>query len=389
MTATAPITLEWLSNENNKFSAFKISVDALNLINKSETLKSDIRAYAANNHVVVGEISSTKGLGQYNTYVAASELTGKKSGYLEIAADRFNTPESTVDVLAHELGHFRVEEPGAVIATARANAWTAQDKLAYENACNLTEGYARLNEVRVGNELVEATRAQAAAEHRQLTVREQIFVDRWSGNGVFSDSQEGSAHNIVKAIEDAAKASGKSYTTQEIQDAAAFALGENNKNSVTSSTGETYLDFCKRSAEAIKSSGAAPAPASEHGQEQLQTTYDADGSVVNSSVTMTHDNGDQTATVFNASGHTLRRIETDGAYDNADYATRTTSYDVEGRDDWVSTLNDDGSRDATDFDQTNVRPDRTWSNHIDAQGREDWSRAVNDDGSVDWPSQLV
>jgi hypothetical protein len=222
-----------LNDKGNKFAAYNISADALALINCSETIKSDIRDYAASDYVTDGRVNSTAGLGQYNPYVAGSGSTSEVVGYLDIAADRFSTPESTVQILAHELGHFRVEEPGAAIANARANAWAAQDRGAYEDACNLTEGYARLNEVRVGNELVAATRAQAAAEGRDLTVHERVFVDRWSGSGAFANSPEGSAHNIVQRIEQEAAVDGKFHSAQEIANAAIASDNDNGAKKCT------------------------------------------------------------------------------------------------------------------------------------------------------------
>ena len=176
MNATPSITFECLNNESNRFSAYGISSDALALINNSETIKADIRAYAASNYVNLGVVNLTTGLGQYDAPIVDVDLTARRLGYLDIAADRFSTPESTVQILAHELCHFRVEEPGATIANARANAWAARDQGAYESACNLTEGYARLNEVRVGNELVAATRAGHSRRPRSDRHQQQKFA---------------------------------------------------------------------------------------------------------------------------------------------------------------------------------------------------------------------
>jgi len=151
MNATPPITFECLNNESNRFSAYGIYVN-------------------------LGVVNLTTGLGQYDAPIVDVDLTARRLGYLDIAADRFSTPESTVQILAHELCHFRVEEPGAAIANARANAWAARDQGAYESACNLTEGYARLNEVRVGNELVAATRAGHSRRPRSDRHQQQKFA---------------------------------------------------------------------------------------------------------------------------------------------------------------------------------------------------------------------
>ncbi|MFZ3121504.1 MAG: hypothetical protein WA159_24665 [Variovorax sp.] len=202
--------MEWL--QAGKLSAYNISTDALALINKSETLKADIRAYQVNDNVAPGQISSKTGAGEFNVYVPATSTSEEAKGYLNIAADRFSTAESTFNILAHELGHFRVEEPGAAIANARANALAGNDKVAYENACNLTEGYAHYNEVKARDEVLANNRAQAAAENRPLTVQEQKLDDRWSGNGVFGNLAEGKDHNTVKGIEDAAGTYGQLLT---------------------------------------------------------------------------------------------------------------------------------------------------------------------------------
>jgi hypothetical protein len=45
---------------------------------------------------------------------------------------------------------------------------------------------------------------------------------------------------------------------------------------------------------------------------------------------------------------------------------------------------DDGSRTWYDYDQTNERGDRIWSNHVDASGREDWANITMDDGRRKW-----
>lgn len=92
MITTPPITLEWLNDKENRFAAYNISADALALINRSEIIKSDIRAYATSDHVKNGIVSSEVGVGQYHAYVAESGSTSKVVGYLDIAADRFSTP---------------------------------------------------------------------------------------------------------------------------------------------------------------------------------------------------------------------------------------------------------------------------------------------------------
>jgi hypothetical protein len=133
-------------------------------------------------------------------------------------------------------------------------------------------------------------------------------------------------------------------------------------------------------------------------------------------------NGDSTTTRYDTSGHATQVTETDGAQNNADYSTRFTAYDAQGRTDFTDLYRDDGTRDRTDndqngsqnwtrldshfdaqgredyrtatlddggkdwtdFDQSNARGDSVWSNHTDAQGREDWRLIAQDDGGKDW-----
>ena len=133
-------------------------------------------------------------------------------------------------------------------------------------------------------------------------------------------------------------------------------------------------------------------------------------------------NGDSTITRYDAPGRPTQVTEIDGAQDDADYSTRFTAidsqgrtdftdfyrddgardrvdddqdarqtwarsvshFDAQGREDWRIIANDDGSKDWTDFDQTNSRGDSIWANRTDAQGREDWRNVTMDDGSRDW-----
>jgi len=125
---------------------------------------------------------------------------------------------------------------------------------------------------------------------------------------------------------------------------------------------------------------------------------------------------------YNADGLVTRSTQVDGAGNDADYVSRTTTYDAQrridsvdvrrddgtrdwtdydqnsthawsrveshfdaqGRLDYTNEFIDDGSRNGYDYDQTNVRGDRIWQAHIDPQGRTDWTYVTQDDGSTDW-----
>ncbi len=261
---TPAVTADWLADKKNKFFEYDISSEALVMINRSETLKADMRAYAASDVTAAGKVNPKAGAGEYNTPV------GKIKGFLYIAADRLNTPEGTVSILAHELGHFRVEEPNAAIATARSNALTGKDKAAYESACHLTEGYAHYNEVQVRDEILETNRLAAELEQRPLTEQEVQLESRWRGEGVYGSRGEGQDHLIARRISDAAREEPGHMTATQVMEAAAFALAQNNRGNVTSNTRQTYGQFCEAAASSMLPS-AAPAQATSEAQRMPQT----------------------------------------------------------------------------------------------------------------------
>ncbi|GAA4335392.1 hypothetical protein GCM10023165_11850 [Variovorax defluvii] len=109
-----------------------------------------------------------------------------------------------------------------------------------------------------------------------------------------------------------------------------------------------------------------------------------DGSIVEEVTYAGPLRGDTMEVQYTASGMVSRVTETDGARNNADYGTRTTIYDLEGRIDLVDARLDDGSSDWTDYDQANIRSDSVSRTHTDAQGRTDWVSVEQDDGSHEW-----
>ena len=92
-------------------------------------------------------------------------------------------------------------------------------------------------------------------------------------------------------------------------------------------------------------------------------------------------NGDSQINAYAANGAVTGSTQTDGAKNDSDYASRTTVYDAQGRDDWRSTIYDDGTRGRIDFDQKSEREDKTVETLTDAQGRLDWERLIRDDGA--------
>ncbi|MBS0339871.1 MAG: hypothetical protein JSS56_05060 [Proteobacteria bacterium] len=367
---TAAITLDWIRNSGNKFSEFNISVDALNLINKSETLKAEIRAYASSENTARGNTNINPGVAQYQP------AGSNKEGVLQIAADKLSSAESTFNVLAHELGHFSVEEPGAIISNARANAVANVDIVAYQNACNLTEGYAKYNEVIARNELLAANREQALAEGRPLSKYEQDLEDNWAGSS--RPTRENFDNQIVKNFTISAGAYGQLLTPEQIANATALALGEGNKANITSSTSETYFEYCKKAAENVLSSGINPPASSPINQELFRTIYDSDGSVSSDSVSFTYDNGLQIISTHDEgdANRVLKIVD----FDDASGSTNILAIDSEGREDWREVLFNDGTSHRTDFDQNNSHAWSVVDSYFDSQGRENYRVVILDDG---------
>lgn len=410
MSATQPITAQWLADPANKLSNLPISAATLELINKSETLKAQLRDYASSSLTTAAQVHSNANAAEYSLYGGDSA-----KAFANIGANRFADAEGAFNVLVHEIGgHGPVEMPGASVANARANALANGNTSAYENACNLTEGYALYAEVKARQEVLDANRAQAAAEGRSLTIKEQILEDRWSGKGTYASDPIGKAYHTVKNIEAAAGAYGQLLTPEQIVNAAAYALGENNKSNTTSTTALSYLEFCRKSADDVIGSGANP-PASAPVQEHLTTIYSPDGTVASrvftailndgNRLTTVYDgygdeftqtreiplyggayrtvetrvvkaSGDEITTQYDGAGRRYRVTETDGAGDNADYHVRETTYDRYGSRDYVNDTFDDGSSEMRDYAGRYV----SLLVRSDAQGRTDYTASYGYDG---------
>lgn len=154
---TSDITLDEISS-SKKFQAIQnyFTADALDLINRSETMKSMVRAYEQSTVTIKAELwtgsNGNAAAAQYRV-PAKVIIEDDDKGQLSLGTDRISTATGLVDVLSHKLGHFVVENPGAIISNARANAWEAKDAAAYADACHLTEGYARLATAKVVAEI--------------------------------------------------------------------------------------------------------------------------------------------------------------------------------------------------------------------------------------------
>ncbi|MGO4390597.1 hypothetical protein AB4Z46_04490 [Variovorax sp. M-6] len=112
---------------------------------------------------------------------------------------------------------------------------------------------------------------------------------------------------------------------------------------------------------------------------RTEVIFDSDGNLFRR--TEGAANGDRTSTDYFANGKINRITEIDGAHDNADYASRTTAYDAQGRLEQVSVTRDDGSLHGTAYDVRNSYSESRWEMEIDAQGRTDWAMSVGDNGT--------
>jgi hypothetical protein len=278
MTTNAITIAYWNAS---KFSNIPVTQATLDLINKSETLKGDIRAYETSDAARVTLLTDPQkaGSGSYRVPTAA------EVGELSVGTNRVNTPQDTFDILSHELGHFKVEGIGAVISVARADAVALKSQPAYEAACHLTEGYGKYNETIARREVLAADKAQAQAEGRAPTRDEDIRAIAWglSRDEVLLQDFERLAVQFGAPFE--------TWTADELRNAAIFAMGENNKQNFTSTTNETYAEFCKRGAfEVIGKGESSTTPPSA---SLLETEFDSTGQAVGSDFSTAINDGSQ------------------------------------------------------------------------------------------------
>lgn len=156
---------------NSKFAAIQsqITPTVLGYINRSERLKELISAYQKDGNTAEVIVDSAKsGTATYTVPVVRADGTVAKPGVATFGTDTINTLSRLIETLSHELGHYDVENPGQIIANARAAAVAAVQAAAaagdeqarrdaandYGAACHLTEGYARLDTARVIDEVV-------------------------------------------------------------------------------------------------------------------------------------------------------------------------------------------------------------------------------------------
>lgn len=148
---------------NSKFAAIQsqITPTVLGYINRSERLKELIHAYQGDNKAADVIVDSAKPKEAIYEQPRVRDDGSVVQGTATFGTDTINTLSRLIETLSHELGHYDVENPGKVIANARAAAAAAGDAQArrdaandYDAACHLTEGYARLDTARIIDEIV-------------------------------------------------------------------------------------------------------------------------------------------------------------------------------------------------------------------------------------------
>ena len=254
-----------LNDFNGKFFSIKaaVTVEVLDLINKSETMKAQIRAY----QVDLNTKDVFLDIGQPDAGSYTTPKDGNK-GFLAFGANTISTAADFIRFVSHELGHYSVEGPGGAVTSARASAAGSQNVEAYEAACHLTEGYARLATAQVVAEIASSS-----------TPSSTLFK--------LTHLPEYEQYRSLSPI-----AAQTSWTWADVNNALAYALGESNKTNETSTTNESYLVFCRRQADSVINSGTntpiANAPASVIGDsatetdwpDQRITTFTADGTSI-------------------------------------------------------------------------------------------------------------
>jgi len=111
-----------------KFAAIQsqITPTVLGYINRSETLKALVRAYQADGAAGKVILDSAKPTAaEYRVPVIANDGTPDELGRATFGTETINTLSRLIVVVSHELGHYEVENPGQIIANARAAATAA------------------------------------------------------------------------------------------------------------------------------------------------------------------------------------------------------------------------------------------------------------------------
>lgn len=296
---TAALTL---ADFGGKFSAIQgfVTAEILTLINNSETMKGQIRAYEANTDVLAVVLGAKPGAASFT-----SPATNRE-GFATFGANTLSSTEKFLYVVSHELGHVGVEGPGSIVGNARQNAWEKRSENAteavsqYDAACHLTEGYARLATAKVFDEIITNTNADdnfliAATIGKMTSKPEYQQYKDLSPIVVFGQG-----------------------TAQEKENTLAYALGESNKKNTTTTDLTEYVEFCRNAANKVIFDGSAPPGEPSPGPTELFFNPESDtagvlqvdgtGKVLNSFT----ENGPNSQTFFYLPDSTILEVVTPG-----------------------------------------------------------------------------
>lgn len=205
------------SDFGDKFAAIqsRITPAALDLINRSETLKAAIRRYENDGRTRAVDLDDDT-TPNAATYQPPGEGDGT-DGYITFGVDTLRNSIDIVHVLSHELGHHAVEGLGDLITNARNSAYAKGDFEGLEKSCHLSEGYALLKSAKVAEEIVNS--GVTGSDARKLTAWWES--ERYAA---YKDS-----------------AASLSWTRDAMDASLAYLLGDHNRWKTTSNTKESYL----------------------------------------------------------------------------------------------------------------------------------------------------
>jgi RTX calcium-binding nonapeptide repeat (4 copies) len=264
-----------LSDFSVKFSAIRafVTPEILSVINNSETMKGMIRTYEANPRTQDVLIDlSPDGIAAATYSSPGRNRAGiEVNGVATFGIYRINTTQDFLYAVSHELGHAGVEGPGLVVTNSRNKAYIERDVDAYESACHMSEGYARLATVKVYEEIIANT---SIGNDPQIA----SLIGRLATTDIYKQYTD-----VLPLV---------TGTAAQKDNTMARALAESNKLNKTSTELIEYVEFCRKSAEETINHGAippifpAPEPAKFTNDSDTGTTSvtqtDSDGDVLNS-----------------------------------------------------------------------------------------------------------
>ncbi len=143
------------SDFSDKFANIQsyITPAALDLINRSETLKEAVRRYQDDDKTADAVLDTSKEPNAA-THRPRREGNGNED-FITVGKDTLGNSIDLVRVLSHELGHHAVEGIDGIVTNGRNLAAAGRNFDALVDSCLLSEGYAALATARVAKELLD------------------------------------------------------------------------------------------------------------------------------------------------------------------------------------------------------------------------------------------